>query len=64
MSPYDTILSIMNDMTENELNNFSELMCLYQMCRDHNEKDLFMFATMSFMSDKFFSTFVEPSKNN
>ena len=64
MSSYDTILSIMNDMTERELDNFSQIMLLYQMCRDHNEKDLFMFATMSYMSDKFFSTFVEPIKNN
>ncbi len=64
MSSYDTILSIMNDMTERELDNFSQIMLLYQMCRDHNEKDLFMFATMSYMSDKFFSTFVEPSKKN
>ena len=64
MSPYDTILSIMNDMTERELDNFSQIMLLYQMCRDHNEKDLFMFATMSYMSDKFFLTFVEPSRKN
>lgn len=64
MSSYDTILSIMNDMTERELDNFSQIMLLYQMCRDHNEKDLFMFATMSYMSDKFFSTFVEPSRKN
>lgn len=64
MSPYDTILSIMNDMTERELDNFSQMMLLYQMCRDHNEKDLFMFATMSYMSDKFFSTFAEPGKKN
>lgn len=64
MSPYDTILSIMNDMTENELNNFSELMCLYHMCRDRNERDLFMFATRSYMRNKFFTTYIEPSKNN
>lgn len=64
MTSYDNILSVLNDMTEEELDNFSELMFLYQMCRNHNEKDLFMFATMSYMSDKFFSTFVEPSKNN
>lgn len=64
MTSYDIVLSALNDMTERELDNFSELMCLYQMCRDHNEKELFMFATMSYMSDKFFSTFVEPSKNN
>lgn len=64
MTSYDNILSVLNDMTEEELDNFSELMFLYQMCRDHNERDLFMFATRSYMSDKFFSTFVEPSKNN
>lgn len=64
MTSYDIVLSALNDMTERELDNFSELMCLYQMCRDHNEKELFMFATMSYMSDKFFSTFVEPIKNN
>lgn len=64
MSSYDIVLSALNDMTERELDNFSQIMLLYQMCRDHNEKDLFMFATMSYMSDKFFSTFVEPSKNN
>lgn len=64
MTSYDNILSVLNDMTERELDNFSQIMLLYQMCRDHNEKDLFMFATRSYMSDKFFSTFVEPSKNN
>lgn len=64
MTSYDIVLSALNDMTERELDNFSQMMLLYQMCRDHNEKDLFMFATMSYMSDKFFSTFVEPSKNN
>lgn len=64
MTSYDIVLSALNDMTERELDNFSQIMLLYQMCRDHNEKDLFMFATMSFMSDKFFSTFVEPIKNN
>ena len=64
MTSYDIVLSALNDMTERELDNFSQMMLLYQMCRDRNEKDLFMFATMSFMSDKFFSTFVEPSKNN
>lgn len=64
MTSYDIVLSALNDMTERELDNFSQIMLLYQMCRDHNEKDLFMFATMSYMSDKFFSTFVEPSKNN
>lgn len=64
MTSYDIVLSALNDMTERELDNFSQMMLLYQMCRNHNEKDLFMFATMSYMSDKFFSTFVEPSKNN
>lgn len=64
MTSYDIVLSALNDMTERELDNFSQIMLLYQMCRDHNEKDLFMFATMSYMSDKFFSTFVEPIKNN
>lgn len=64
MTSYDIVLSALNDMTERELDNFSQIMLLYQMCRDHNEKDLFMFATRSYMSDKFFSTFVEPSKNN
>lgn len=64
MTSYDIVLSALNDMTERELDNFSQIMLLYQMCRDHNEKDLFMFATMSFMSDKFFSAFVEPIKNN
>ena len=64
MTSYDIVLSALNDMTERELDNFSQMMLLYQMCRDHNEKDLFMFATMSYMSDKFFSTFVEPIKNN
>ena len=64
MTSYDIVLSALNDMNERELDNFSQIMLLYQMCRDHNEKDLFMFATMSYMSDKFFSTFVEPSKNN
>ena len=64
MTSYDIVLSALNDMTERELDNFSQMMLLYQMCRDHNEKDLFMFATMSYMSDKFFSTFVEPSKKN
>ena len=64
MTSYDIVLSALNDMTERELDNFSQMMLLYQMCRDHNEKDLFMFATMSYMSDKFFSTFVEPGKNN
>ena len=64
MTSYDIVLSALNDMTERELDNFSQMMLLYQMCRDHNEKDLFMFAAMSYMSDKFFSTFVEPSKKN
>ena len=64
MTSYDIVLSALNDMTERELDNFSQIMLLYQMCRDHNEKDLFMFATRSYMSDKFFSTFVEPGKNN
>ena len=64
MTSYDIVLSALNDMTERELDNFSQIMFLYQMCRDHNERDLFMFATRSYMSDKFFSTFVEPSKNN
>ncbi len=64
MTSYDNILAILNDMTEDELDNFSQLMFLYQMCRDRKERDLFMFATRSYMRDKFFSTFVEPSKNN
>lgn len=64
MTSYDNILAILNDMTEEELDNFSQLMFLYQMCRDSKERDLFMFATRLYMRDKFFSTFVEPSKNN
>lgn len=64
MTSYDIVLSALNDMTERELDNFSQMMLLYQMCRDHNEKDLFMFATRLYMGDKFFSMFVEPSKNN
>lgn len=64
MTSYDNILSVLNDMTEEELDNFSELMFLYQMCRDNKERDFFMFATRSYMRSKFFPVHIEPSKNN
>lgn len=64
MTSYDIIMSAINDMSEDELSNFSELILLYQMCRGHKERDLFMFATRSYMRSKFFTTFIDPSKNN
>lgn len=64
MTSYDNILSVLNDMTEEELDNFSELMFLYQMCLDNKERDFFMFATRSYMRSKFFPVYIEPSKNN
>ena len=50
-------------MTENELKDLAEILDMYTMCQG-DDKRLFMFATKSFVKDRFFTTFIDARSNN
>lgn len=63
MAEKDTIKSIMDDMTPDELGELSEILNLFRMCKGKDRK-LFMYATHSFLRDKFFATFIDAEGKN
>lgn len=63
MTSNDTIKSIMDDMTPDELNELSEILNLFRMCKG-NDRKLLMYATRSFLRDKFFTTFIDAEIKN
>lgn len=63
MTPYDSIMSAMDDMTPDELSELSEILNLFRMCKG-NDRKLFMYATRSFLRDNFFTTFIDAEIKN
>lgn len=63
MAEKDIIKSIMDDMTPDELGELSEILNLFRMCKG-NDRKLFMYATHSFLRDKFFATFIDAEGKN
>lgn len=63
MTPYDSIISAMDDMTPDELKDFAEILDMYKLCQG-DDKRLFMFATKSFVKDRFFTTFIDAEIKN
>lgn len=63
MTSNDTIKSIIDDMTPDELDELSEILKLFRMCKGKDRK-LFMYATHSFLRDKFFATFIDAEGKN
>lgn len=63
MTSYDAILSAMDEMSEDELAELAEIMDMYKFCQGDDRK-LFMYATRSFVRDKFFTTFIDAEVKN
>ena len=63
MTSNDTIKSIMDGMTPDELDELTEILNLFRMCKGKDRK-LFMYATRSFLRDKFFATFIDAEGKN
>lgn len=63
MTSYDAILSAMDEMSEDELAELAEIMDMYKLCQGDDRK-LFMYATRSFVRDKFFTTFIDAEVKN
>ena len=63
MSTYNTVMSAISNMTKNELKDLAEILDMYTMCQG-DDKRLFMFATKSFVKDRFFTTFIDARSNN
>lgn len=63
MTSYDAILSAMDEMSEDELAELAEIMDMYKFCQGDDRK-LFMYATRSFVRDKFFTTFIDAEIKN
>lgn len=63
MTSYDAILSAMDEMSEDELAELAEIMDMYKFCQGDDRK-LFMYATKSFVRDKFFTTFIDAEVKN
>ena len=63
MTSYDKIMSVMDEMSEDELAELAEIMDMYKFCQGDDRK-LFMYATKSFVRDKFFTTFIDAEIKN
>lgn len=63
MTPYDKVLSSLAGMTESELTGFADILDMYMMCQG-DDRNLFMYATKSFIQDRFFATFIDAGLNN